>query len=352
MPKFFSWLVTYWYLVLPLVLGFIAIFALLPHVGKRRLPAQLGIGAGVLAIMLTGVLLRRSSGHLALDFFFIVFATLAVAAAAAMIVQRNPVYSALYFAVVVLNVCGLFLVKSASFLAAATIIVYAGAIIVTFLFVIMLAQQSGLADYDRRSREGVLSCIAGFILLGAILFVVEKNFTTKTDPAKLTAALNKATSLTDSARYPRTGNEILQALLIEGKPGDQVMSQLFDRLTGWPDARVMKQRSDAAWMQLKSNLAEDKTQAAREQLLELQQIALETTDAQNRFHGVLSATASVHQGLSPLGRMDRGGGHVNELGVTLFGDYLYAVELAGTLLLIATIAAIVIAQLKRKEVAV
>jgi hypothetical protein len=48
---------------------------------------------------------------------------------------------------------------------AATIIVYAGAIIVTFLFVIMLAQQSGLSDADLRSREPALATVAGFFLL-------------------------------------------------------------------------------------------------------------------------------------------------------------------------------------------
>ena len=41
----------------------------------------------------------------------------------------------------------------APFLAAATVIVYAGAIVVTFVFVIMLAQQSGATVYDQRSRQ-------------------------------------------------------------------------------------------------------------------------------------------------------------------------------------------------------
>ena len=56
------------------------------------------------------------------------------------ITSRNPIYSALWFASVVLATAGLFLLAGAPFLAAGTIIVYAGAIIVTFLFVIMLAQ--------------------------------------------------------------------------------------------------------------------------------------------------------------------------------------------------------------------
>ena len=70
-----------------------------------------------------------------------------------MITSRDPVYAALWFALATLGVCGLFLLQSAPFLAAATIIVYAGAIIVTFLFVIMLAQQQGRSVYDHRARD-------------------------------------------------------------------------------------------------------------------------------------------------------------------------------------------------------
>ena len=68
------------------------------------------------------------------------------------VTSRNPIYSALWFASVVLSTAGLFLLAGAQFLAAGTVIVYAGAIIVTFLFVIMLAQMEGKAAYDRAAR--------------------------------------------------------------------------------------------------------------------------------------------------------------------------------------------------------
>ncbi len=82
------------------------------------------------------------------------------------VTSRNPVYSALWFASVVLSTSGLFLLADAPFLAAGTIIVYAGAIIVTFLFVIMLAQMEGKAHYDRaararRRRRSPVSCSSG-----------------------------------------------------------------------------------------------------------------------------------------------------------------------------------------------
>jgi NADH-quinone oxidoreductase subunit J len=53
------------------------------------------------------------------------------------ITHRRPVYSALYFVLVVVAVTGLLVISNAEFLAAALLIIYAGAILVTYVFVIM-----------------------------------------------------------------------------------------------------------------------------------------------------------------------------------------------------------------------
>lgn len=100
---------------------------------------------------------------------FHALAFLSVASAGMMITSRNPVYSALWFAMVLLGNSGLFLIQRAEFLSAATVIVYAGAIVVTFLFVIMLAQPQGTAKYDRLTREPLLSCLTGVILAAALV---------------------------------------------------------------------------------------------------------------------------------------------------------------------------------------
>ena len=60
-----------------------------------------------------------------------------------------------------LGTAGLFLLTGAQFLAVATVVVYAGAILVTFLFVLMLAQPEGKAPYDRVSWEALLSAATG-----------------------------------------------------------------------------------------------------------------------------------------------------------------------------------------------
>ncbi|HEY2253965.1 MAG TPA: NADH-quinone oxidoreductase subunit J, partial [Planctomycetaceae bacterium] len=100
-------------------------------------------------------------------FHFLAFVSLA--SAVMMITSRNPVYSALWFAMVLLANSGLFLLQKAEFLSAATVIVYAGAIVVTFLFVIMLAQPAGAARYDHHSREPLLVTLTGLLLASVLV---------------------------------------------------------------------------------------------------------------------------------------------------------------------------------------
>jgi NADH-quinone oxidoreductase subunit J len=76
---------------------------------------------------------------------------------------------------VVLSSAGLFLLLEAEFLAFALIIVYAGAILITYLFVLMLAQQppdpdhpEGGAEYDISPREPAAGALVGFIMLALL----------------------------------------------------------------------------------------------------------------------------------------------------------------------------------------
>ncbi len=97
------------------------------------------------------------------------FGAAAIAGGFLTVTSRNPVYSALWFASVVLSTAGLFLLAGAPFLAAGTIIVYAGAIIVTFLFVIMLAQMEGRAVYDRAARTPEAATITCYLLFWSLM---------------------------------------------------------------------------------------------------------------------------------------------------------------------------------------
>lgn len=109
------------------------------------------------------------------NYHFYLFALIALGGALRVITHTRPVYAALYFVLTILASCGLYLLCSAEFLAFALVIVYAGAILITYLFVIMLATEGPTGDaveamneYDRVSREPVMATIAGFVILGAL----------------------------------------------------------------------------------------------------------------------------------------------------------------------------------------
>jgi NADH-quinone oxidoreductase subunit J len=69
---------------------------------------------------------------------FFALATIAVAGAISLILQKHPIHSALSLIVVMVSLAGLYLLLGAEFISAVQIIVYAGAIMVLFIFVIML----------------------------------------------------------------------------------------------------------------------------------------------------------------------------------------------------------------------
>ena len=111
-------------------------------------------------------------GSWAADGVFYVLAAVTVLAAVATVTFRNPVYSAIWFALSLLGTAGLFLFLGARFLGVATIVVYAGAILVTFLFVLMLAQPKGQAPYDRVSWAPPLAALTGALMVGLLTLVL------------------------------------------------------------------------------------------------------------------------------------------------------------------------------------
>ncbi|MBI4529916.1 MAG: NADH-quinone oxidoreductase subunit J [Candidatus Latescibacteria bacterium] len=102
-------------------------------------------------------------------FLFYVFAIVAIVSASLMISFRHPVYSALSLVTTLFCVAGLFILLSAHFIAAVQILVYAGAIMVLFLFVIMLLNVRRIEEPRMRSRVGMG---LGAVLVGVFLVEV------------------------------------------------------------------------------------------------------------------------------------------------------------------------------------
>ena len=138
-----------------------------PRTGALRVLGSFLASAGLIAAV---AMFSGPGGDVTNKILFWMFAGSALLSGVLMITSREPVYAALWFALATLGTCGLFMMQSAPFLAAATIIVYAGAIIVTFLFVIMLAQQQGRSFYDYRARTPIMSIVASWLMLAALLW--------------------------------------------------------------------------------------------------------------------------------------------------------------------------------------
>lgn len=152
--------------------------------GRRETSFRKIGGVVLLAVMLilAALVARQGAIHTSGDVYFWIFSAIAVIGAVRVITHPKPVYSALYFVLTVFASAGLFILLWAEFMAAALILIYAGAILVTYVFVIMLASQArsggtgsreeGEAEYDRTSREPVLASAVGFGLMGVMLFLI------------------------------------------------------------------------------------------------------------------------------------------------------------------------------------
>ena len=99
--------------------------------------------------------------------FFYLFAGICVASAVMVIAARNPVHSVLFLILTFVNAAGLFILMGAEFLAMILVVVYVGAVLVLFLFVVMML------DVDfAELRQGFINYLPVGALVG-IVFLVE-----------------------------------------------------------------------------------------------------------------------------------------------------------------------------------
>jgi NADH-quinone oxidoreductase subunit J len=99
---------------------------------------------------------------------FIIFGLICVAGAINLLAQRHPINSALSLVVVMSSLALIYLLLGAEFVAAIQIIVYAGAIMVLFVFVIMLLN-AGVEERSQGSRIALLMGVPGVIVLASVV---------------------------------------------------------------------------------------------------------------------------------------------------------------------------------------
>jgi NADH-quinone oxidoreductase subunit J len=104
---------------------------------------------------------------------FFILAIVALGAGAGVIVQRNAARSALFLLVNLCCLAGLYLLQNAQFVAVVQVIVYAGAVVVLFLFVVMLlGMEQAEERSDRRRYQWIAGGLLGVSLLAGILWAL------------------------------------------------------------------------------------------------------------------------------------------------------------------------------------
>ncbi len=103
---------------------------------------------------------------------FLLLALVAIASAVGMIVSRNAVYSALFLVLNFMTIALFFLLLNAPFIAVAQVSVYTGAIMVLFLFVIMLLGAERAGQLQAIRWQLPLAIVLGVVLVGEAIYII------------------------------------------------------------------------------------------------------------------------------------------------------------------------------------
>ncbi len=350
-------------LALAAVLGLLGFFLLLPKPRFRSVAGGTFFVIAAFAVLAGFVYLRfgKPIESLLPDVLFCLFAGGAVLFGTILVTNSNPARGAIAFAFVILSTCGLFLLLAAPFLVAATIIIYAGAIIVTFLFVLMLSHVSGPSDENDRTREPLLGSLAGFAFIGLLLMTLSlsaaKPGTETADAPVLPvepltradrAALAEAAVELDAALAADDPDKVKAAVKaasekvadIVGEPGQPLSgTTVFDRHRLFTDVKVGDPR-EGAFLQASAKLQRANVVLENEAAMATGSEAVKVAKAAAKK---LRDEIALYSGYGQLPARN-----VANVGFVLYSEHILAVELAGTLLLVATIGAVAIAG-RRKE---
>lgn len=137
---------------------------------------------------------------------FLVVGTIAVASSILVVAMRNPVHSALFLLLTFLCVAVLFVLKSAEFVAAVQVLVYAGGIMVLFLFVVMLI------NYRHLPEERVLSPVwLGGLGVGIAVFLLFATIVrTGAYHDQVPDAARKLSTVTELVDHPTDPNKLVR----------------------------------------------------------------------------------------------------------------------------------------------
>jgi NADH-quinone oxidoreductase subunit J len=215
---------------------------------------------------------RSVSESLMLAFLFILFAGMAVGCALAMVAQRNPLYSAISLIGVFVSLACLYIMLAAPFIAAVQVIVYAGAIMVLVVFVIMLLNVEHEERRPTRLKFLVpLAVVLAAVLIAEVAFVLVtvRDFGTPVSNVGLTHSIGS--SLFTIYLLPF---EITSILLLMAMVGAMTLAQRGGLLSA--NARVVP-----GSQQLPLSIVDPRTEPD-----DLRVVETDTTDEAARLLGV------------------------------------------------------------------
>ena len=154
-------------------------------------------------------------------FIFWLFAAIVTVGAVGVVAMRQPVHSAICLLLSFLGVAGLFVLAHAEFLAAVQILVYAGGIMVLFLFTIMLVNVRRAAGVPYVHTQAGAGLLAGFLLLAIVGGTVVASSRVR--------GLSDAGELADPARLATTSITRNVTEVVDGK---KVSTPVTETVTG------------------------------------------------------------------------------------------------------------------------
>ncbi|HEX6808017.1 MAG TPA: NADH-quinone oxidoreductase subunit J [Gemmatimonadaceae bacterium] len=132
------------------------------------------------------------------QFLFYLFGLIAIVSAAVFVTRRNPVAAALWLVNTMFCIAALYIMMDAQFVGAIQVLVYAGAIMVVFLFVVMLLNLGlppSVADIRGKGAR-IIALLAGLVMLAEVLVIARQKL-----PAEL-AWLPRGTNITTPITEP------------------------------------------------------------------------------------------------------------------------------------------------------
>ncbi|MES2965850.1 MAG: NADH-quinone oxidoreductase subunit J [Bdellovibrionota bacterium] len=116
------------------------------------------------------------------DFLFYAFAAICLISGIVVVMAQNPIYSALSLAFTMISIAGLFVTLDAYFIAGVQLIVYAGAVMVLFVMVLMLFDlKHEMKSFSKGLLSNGLKLASAGVLLGLLLVYI--NYTFATEPS-------------------------------------------------------------------------------------------------------------------------------------------------------------------------